>query len=58
MIQDFIQNGSECLVFHWPEGVTEGDKGEESSPTAISGKQPPPGKYDNSNLTLADCIDL
>ena len=43
MKQDFVQNSGECWVFHGPEGETEGDKVEESYPSAISGKQPPPG---------------
>ena len=37
-------SGGKCSVFHKPEGATEGDKVEESFPSAISGKQPQPGK--------------
>ena len=41
--QDCVQNSGECSLFHEPEGETGGDKVEESYPSAISGKQPPPG---------------
>ena len=59
--QDFVQNRGDYSVFHKPEEVTGVDKVEESFPTAISGKQPPPDrqeKCDNINgiYTLADLI--